>query len=93
MPNHRQRLLRGEAIQQIRNADLQALGKHHDFRVVQPAYARLDLREGATGHVPANSVTTGGKLLLSEAAAHSQFSHATSRKIESPSDHCSAFGA
>ncbi len=93
LPNNRKRLLRGEAIQQIRDSDLQTLGEHHDFRVVQPAHAGFDLCKRATGHIPTNRLTTGCKLLLTEAARNSQFSHAATRKIKFSRVHCSVFGA
>jgi hypothetical protein len=44
---------------QVRNPDNQVLRDYHDFRVVQPAHTSLDLRQRATGHVPANRPAAG----------------------------------
>ena len=88
LPGHRKRLLCWKASQQIHNADLQAFGEHHHLRVAEPTHPRFDLRQSATRHVPADRLATHGKLLLTS-ARHPQLSHAASRKIESPSDHCS----
>lgn len=93
LADHCERTLCGKTIQEVRNADLEAFGKHHDLCVVQPAHTRFDFRKRATGHVPASRLAAGRKLLLSEAVSHPQFAYAATRKIEISSCHCSVFGA
>lgn len=76
MADHRQCLRRRKAIQQVRDTDLQALGEHHGFCVIQPANSSLDLRERAPRHIPASRLAAGRNLLLSEAVRHPQFADA-----------------
>ena len=82
LTGHRKRLLCWKASQQIHNADLQALGEHHNLRVAEPSHTRFDLRQSATDQVPPESLATGSKLLLIKAIGHPKFTHAAPRKVQ-----------